>query len=155
MRNLKTLSLLAILLVFSVVSTQAKDKQGKYFVSSKNVAIEGYDVVGYFNQNLALRGSKEHAVKYNGATYFFASEENRQAFQADPEKYLPQYGGWCAFAIAAKKMKVAPDPKTFKLVDGKLYLFYNGEMMNTIIPWNANEQNLKIKADQNWAKIGN
>jgi len=73
---------------------------------------------------------------------------------AEPKKYVPQFGGYCAFAMAMKSAKVPSDPKTFKLHDGKLYLFFNdyyqGTPFNTIIPWNADEQNMLSKANANW-----
>ena len=132
---------------------QAQDTAGKYFVSKDNVAIEGYDVVGYFTQNKASKGSKKHSSKFEGITYYFSSEENKETFQKNPGKYLPQYGGWCAFAMGAKNTKFTPDPKTFKLYNGKLLLFYNGEHGNTSIPWNNDEENTIMKADANWSKI--
>ncbi len=136
-----------------ITSACAQSKTGEKFISSANVAIDGYDVVGYFTQNLAIRGNKKHSTTHAGTTYYFASADNKNTFEADPEKYLPQYGGWCAFAMAAKNTKFAPDPKTFKLYNGKLLLFYNGEHGNTIVPWNNDEQNMRSAADKNWAAM--
>ncbi len=127
------------------------------YITKDNVAINGYDVVAYFTENKAVRGSQTFAAIHKGINYWFSSAENRTKFQAEPDKYLPQYGGWCAFAMAMKDAKVPSDPKTFKLYNGKLYLFFNdyyqGAPFNTIIPWNAAEANMKIKADANWNKM--
>ena len=71
----------------------------------------------------------------------------------NPAKYEPQYGGWCAYAMGAKGEKVSVDPKTYKIVDGKLYLFYNRLFNNTLEDWNENEAKLKNKADANWVNI--
>ncbi len=135
----------------------SQDSNGKYNVNKDNVAIGGYDVVAYFTQNAALRGAQKHEAQYNGVKYWFVSEANKQQFAADPEKYMPQYGGWCAFAMGMKGGIAPSDPNTFKLYNGKLYLFFNdyyqGAPFNTIVPWNGDEANLKQKADANWAKM--
>jgi len=92
-----------------------------------------------------------------GAKFWFTSEEHRNTFRKNPEKYAPQYGGYCAFAMAMKNTRVPSDPRTFKLYNGKLYLFFNdyyeGTPFNTIIPWNADEANMKQKADANWSHM--
>ena len=89
------------------------------------VAIGGYDVVAYFTQNVAIRGSKKHGFTHNGTTFYFSSEDHKKQFAENPTQYLPQYGGHCAFAMAVGNGKVPSDPETFKLYDGQLYLFFN------------------------------
>jgi hypothetical protein len=74
-------------------------------------------------------------------------------FKANPEKYKPAYGGWCAYAMGENGEKVKVDPETYKIVDGKLYLFYNFWTTNTLDDWNKNEKKLKEAADRNWSKI--
>ena len=113
-------------------------------------AIQGYDPVAYFKQNKATKGSPKIIVKHMGITYYFSSEENKNEFVSSPEKYEPMYGGWCAFAMGDYGKKVEIDPETFKIVDGKLYLFYNAYFNNTLKSWNKDEKNLKVKADKNW-----
>ena len=135
-------------LVFSQESNRAKD----YNLES-GLAIQGYDPVSYFTTGKAVKGAKENAVSYNGALYYFSSVENKEAFKKSPAKYEPSYGGWCAYAMGAKGEKVSVDPKTFKVVDGHLNLFYNRLFNNTLEDWNKDEGNLKKKADINWAKI--
>ena len=71
----------------------------------------------------------------------------------DPKKYEPQYGGWCAYAMGASNEKVEIDPETFKIVNGKLYLFFHNFINNTLLKWNKDEANLKALADKNWQAI--
>ncbi|MEO7531133.1 MAG: YHS domain-containing (seleno)protein, partial [Sediminibacterium sp.] len=92
-------------------------------------------------------------VSQEGVTYRFESAKNKQLFMADPAKYEPQYGGWCAYAMGAKGEKVSVDPATFKIIDGKLFLFYNRFFNNTLKDWNKDEANLKTGADRNWKKF--
>ncbi len=121
-------------------------------LSKSGLAIEGYDPVAYFSGN-ASKGNKAIAAKYQSATYYFNSEANRKKFLANPTAYLPQYGGWCAYAMGASGEKVEIDPETFKILDGKLYLFYNAYFNNTLPKWDKDEKNLKERADNNWKKI--
>lgn len=86
-------------------------------------AIKGYDTVAYFTQGAPVKGSKEFKHKWNGATWRFSSAENLELFKANPAKYAPQYGGWCAFAMALGK-KVKIDPKAWHIHEDKLYLNY-------------------------------
>ena len=92
-------------------------------------------------------------LNYKGVTYLFASQQNLAKFKASPEKYEPAYGGWCAYAMGETGEKVKIDTETFKIVDGKLYLFYNFWGNNTLTDWNKSEGPLKAKADQHWKKI--
>ncbi|QEC66033.1 YHS domain-containing protein [Panacibacter ginsenosidivorans] len=125
----------------------------KAFNLEKGVAIEGYDPVAYFTANKAIKGSKELAVVFEGAIYYFSSEENKEIFKKNPSKYEPQYGGWCAYAMGHDGSKVEIDPETFKIIDNKLYLYYNKYFNNTLKTWNKDEANLKSHADANWQKI--
>ena len=119
----------------------------------KGLAAEGYDVVAYFN-NEALKGSKEFATEYKGASYQFSSLENLKTFEENSKRYVPQYGGYCAYAIAVKNEKIGINPKTFQIIDDKLYLFYNSWGANTLEIWNEeNPEKLKEQADINWEEI--
>lgn len=116
-------------------------------------AANGYDVVAYFKHQ-ALEGSEIFTSNYNGVNYKFISKENLETFNNSPESYVPQFGGYCAYAIALKSDKVPINPKTFQITDGKLYLFYNAWGTNTRKLWNKeNEKDLIEKADDNWDKI--
>ena len=125
----------------------------KHYNLEKNLAINGYDPVAYFTQNKALEGEKANAYTYQNVTYYFASPANLEAFKKTPATYEPQYGGWCAYAMGETGEKVSIDPETFKVLDGKLYLFYNKLFTNTLPKWNKDEMNLLKKADNSWAKL--
>lgn len=125
----------------------------QYNVAGK-LAIQGYDPVAYF-QGKAKKGKETMAVTYMGITYYFSSSANKETFSQNATAYEPQYGGWCAYAMGAKGEKVAIDPETFKILNGKLYLFYNAYFNNTLKSWNKDEVNLKKKADANWKKFFN
>ena len=83
----------------------------------------------------------------------FLPKKNAATFKQSPEKYEPQYGGWCAYAMGATGEKVNIDPETFKILNGKLYLFYNKLFNNTLKTWNKDEVSLKQKADASWIKF--
>lgn len=123
------------------------------------VAVSGYDVVAYHTQNKAVKGSKKYMSEHKGAKYYFSSKAHKKAFIKKPGAYLPQYGGYCAFAIAAKAQKVPVNPETFKITNGKLYLFFNdvyqGKKMNTKVYWDKNESGNITKADQQWSSMKN
>jgi YHS domain-containing protein len=125
----------------------------KQFNLDDEIGIEGYDPVSYFTQNKAVKGKKDLAVYHQGVTYYFSTAANKEAFLKAPASYEPQYGGWCAYAMGANGEKVSIDPKTFKIVNGKLYLFYHSYFNNTLKSWNKDEANLKSKADVNWQRI--
>lgn len=88
-----------------------------------------------------------------GVLYFFSNQKNKDLFLANPSKYKPEYGGWCAYAMGAKGEKVTVDPYTYKLVNNKLYLFYNQFFNNTLKDWNKDQDNLMRQADLNWKKF--
>jgi len=121
--------------------------------SKSGLAIEGHDPVAYFSERKAVEGNKAFSASDAGVTYYFSSAQNRDLFKADPDRYKPQYGGWCAYAMGASGEKVEIDPGTFKVLNGKLYLFYNKYFNNTLKTWNKDEPNLKKKADSNWIKL--
>ena len=155
-RVMKKVFSFAALVLISTASLFAQDATAvrkKQFNLEKNgLAIQGYDPVAYFKQNKAVQGSKDMAVSYQGALYYFSSAENKAEFLKSPAKYEPEYGGWCAYALGAKGEKVEIDPETFKIIDGKLFLFYNKYLNNTLKTWNKDEANLHSKADANWQK---
>ena len=137
------------LLLFSISTTffaqNYNTKQG--FVA------EGYDVVSYFN-NKAEKGNKEFTTEFDGAKFRFSSKENLEMFKKSPKKYVPQFGGYCAYAIALKGEKVDINPKTFEIRDGKLYLFYDSWGTNTFELWKKEgAEKLQKKAAINWIKI--
>ena len=143
--------LASLITVFAMAQDEALRK--KQFNLNDNVAISGYDPVAYFKLNKAVKGKKDLLVNNQGVYYYFSTPENKEEFRKNPAMYEPQYGGWCAYAMGAKGEKVSVDPETFKIVGGKLYLFYNSFFNNTLKSWNKDEANLKANADINWKKI--
>jgi hypothetical protein len=139
-----------------IASAQNPAERRKEFnIEKSGLAIEGYDPVSYFTRQKAVEGKKEISLVHNGIGYRFSTPQNKELFKAGPAKYEPQYGGWCAYAMGDSGEKVEIDPETFKVTDGKLYLFYNKFFNNTKKSWNKDEQELKAKADRNWMKITN
>lgn len=142
-----------LFLLLSNVHAQTA-KRVKHFNIDKNaLAIDGFDPVSYFAANKATKGKPTISLVNDGITYRFASEQNRALFKANPAKYEPQFGGWCAYAMGENGEKVSINPETFKIVNGKLYLFYNKFFNNTLKDWNENENELKQKAEKNWTKF--
>lgn len=127
-------------------------------VNKDGLAIGGYDVVAYFSGE-AKPGSKNFSTTYKGTIYYFSSKENRKTFKENPVKFLPQFDGFCAWGVAAKKTKFPINPETFDIVDGKLYLFFNGpfngQKFNTLVPWNKETSKLIKEAHRNWTKVNN
>lgn len=124
----------------------------KHFnIEKEALAIQGYDVVSYF-LNSPQKGNKSYSYNYKGITYLFSSAKNLDSFKTNPDKYEPTYGGWCAYAMGKNGEKVEVDPETFKIINNKLYLFYNFYFNNTLKTWNKDEINLKKAADSNWIK---
>ncbi len=121
-------------------------------VDDDGIAIKGYDPVSYFISEEPQEGKESLTYEYEGATYQFASQENLDTFKADPSKYAPAYGGWCAYAVGNGYTADA-NPQTFKILDGKLLLFYNKFFTNTLDKWNKYEENLSKNAEQNWSEI--
>ncbi|MBC7950141.1 MAG: YHS domain protein [Chitinophagaceae bacterium] len=150
-------SLLAIGMILFLQTSNAiaqGDTRKKQFnITKAALAIDGYDPVAYFTSNKAVQGRKDVIHNHQGITYRFARAQNRQLFIADPIRFEPQYGGWCAYAMGSSGEKVEIDPETFKIINGKLYLFYNSFFNNTLKSWNKNEVTLKKNADANWVKI--
>lgn len=155
MKRIVRLITLATFLAIGASAQTSQTHAPSCNLNGDGLAIDGYDPVAYFTTGNAIEGSKEYAYTIDGAIYRFANARNRDLFKAAPTKYRPQYGGWCAYAMGAKGEKVEVDPKTFKVLDGKLYLFYNKFFNNTLKSWNKDEGNLKVKADANWTKQNN
>jgi len=153
--NKRILFLAAAALMHLAVVAQSAAKRTANFNLESKVAIQGYDPVAYFKQGKAVKGEKEFSSAYEGVVYYFANAADKELFAKNPAAYEPQYGGWCAFAMGSYGEKVEINPETFKITDGKLYLFYNAFFNNTLKDWNKDEANLKKKADATWKKTTN
>lgn len=140
--------------LFLVVTdlTAQSTVRASQFNLSKGIAIGGYDPVSYFDGK-PLPGSADQEYEYLGVRYRFSSGQNLSRFKQDPNKYEPAYGGWCAYAMGKSGEKVKIDPLTYKVLNGRLYLFYNFWGNNTLQDWNKDEQHLKQAADRNWKKF--
>jgi YHS domain-containing protein len=133
-------------------ASEAKAIKDYNLPKGSRTAIEGYDPVAYFNAGKPTKGDSKISSVWQGVTYQFASKANRDLFNADPEKYAPTYGGWCATAMGAKGTKVEIDPTNFKVKDGRLHLFYKDFFSDALKDWNKNEKEWEPKADANWKK---
>lgn len=117
--------------------------------ATKGIAINGYDPVAYFTDHRPVKGSKRFVASYKGATFLFASAAHRDAFARDPGHYAPQYGGYCAYGTA-EGHKATTAPQAFTIVDGKLYLNYNDEVLKT---WRSDIGGYIQKANSNWNAV--
>lgn len=122
---------------------------GPLNLDSRGVAIHGHDPVAYFVDGKPTKGRADMSASANGATYWFASETNRQAFKADPAKYEPQYGGYCAYGVA-QGFKPDIDPNAFKVVDGKLFLNLSPAVQSR---WLADVPGYIVRANENWIQL--
>ena len=146
-RILASLMLALGLLSAVAAPASAKSEINSSFIGS--VAIDGTDTVAYFTEGKAVKGSSDFETEWKGATWRFASAANREAFLADPEKYAPQYGGYCAWAVS--QGQTAPiEPEQWSIVDGKLYLNYNADVQ---AKWKADVPGFIARADENWPKV--
>jgi YHS domain-containing protein len=113
------------------------------------LVIRGYDPVAYFTQGRPIPGRSDLSVEYEGGKYLFASPANRDMFRENPEKYMPQYGGFCAYGIAiAKKFDI--DPSSWRIVDGKLYFNLSPSILEK---WSADIKGYLRASQENWPKI--
>ena len=115
------------------------------------LGVQGYDLVSYHTDGKAMRGNGHNVAVHNGVSYQFATADNKAAFEANPAKYLPAYGGFCAFGVAVGK-KFNGDPEVWKLVDSKLYLNLDTKIQSK---WNEDVSGNISKADENWTEIKN
>jgi YHS domain-containing protein len=147
-----TVSLLVLILGASSAFAQSDALRKQHYNVKKNLGLEGYDPVSYFDGK-PQEGNSDLKFVYKNITYHFASATNLSKFKSNPDKFEPAYGGWCAYAMGESGEKVKIDPETFKILGGRLYLFYNFWGNNTLKDWEKDEKKLKEKADHNWKKI--
>ncbi|OYQ43041.1 hypothetical protein CHU92_03755 [Flavobacterium cyanobacteriorum] len=137
-----------VLMLLALLSLSAT-AQKKVNTDKRGVALSGYDPVAYFTENAALKGSKEIVYEHEGAVYQFATEENKALFAKAPEKYLPQFGGWCAYGMS-EGYKAPVDPKAFTVSQGRLYLNYS---LSVREEWLKDKDARIKKAEINWPAI--
>ena len=148
--------LLPVLALFFLIACGEEAEEGPIY-QVNGVALDGYDPVSYLEQGVARKGLQEVALNYKGVKYLFNSTKNKDLFKADPQKYSPAYGGWCAYAIANNSTLMAPDPELFKVQDGKLLMFYDdfsSVFTGTLLKeWETDSINYYKKANQNWRQL--
>ncbi|MEM7057968.1 MAG: YHS domain-containing (seleno)protein [Pseudomonadota bacterium] len=142
---------LTVLVAAPFAIGQAEAKEPVYQSYFGSVAIDGTDTVAYFTEGRPVEGSSDITYDWNGATWRFSTEANRDAFAANPEKYAPQYGGYCAWAVS-QGYTASTVPEAWKIVDGKLYLNYSVGIQNQ---WEQDIPGNIASGDQNWPKVLN
>ncbi len=152
MRN--TIKTTIALIALAVCTTGfAQDKKANN-IDNSNIALAGYSPVSYLDLGLVQIGNKAYKSTYEKVAYYFTSEEQKATFDKNPSKYVPQYGGYCAFGVyAGAKFRV--DPNKFMVKDGKYYLFLNNVELDAKQLWLAENNHNKLvgAADTNWKKL--
>ena len=147
--KLRITHLFIAVLVSTIFSTSSFAVKPVYTGGAKKAAIRGYDTVAYFTEEKAVKGNEEITYEHLGATWFFSSEDNKQLFIENPEKYMPQYGGYCAYAVSRKK-SASSKPDYFTIHDGKLYLNYSSSVYKR---WIKDPDGYISSADENWSYV--
>lgn len=140
---------LPLLVVIILCATQSVWAKESINTDKTGVAVSGYDVVAYFKSGKPMKGNFQIAFKHEGATYRFASKENLESFKSNPKRYLPAYGGYCAYGVSVGQ-KFYADPTVWKIVNGRLYLNLD---QNIAKLFEKNLQGNIRKADKNWTQI--
>lgn len=137
----------------AVLGLQAQPAVAKdapiYTGTFSNAAVGGYDTVAYFTEHMPRKGDKRFVHSWQGAEWRFVSAENRDRFAAMPQRYAPQFGGYCAWAVA-QGYTASGDPQFWKIVDDKLYLNYDAEVQKK---WEKDIPGFIAKAQQNWPGV--
>ena len=152
---MKRIAIITASLAFLFLSSTvlAQDKQANN-IDNSNIALQGYSPVSYLDLGLAQKGVKDYKSEHNKVVYYFTSAEQKAAFDKNPERYLPQYGGYCAFGIYAGA-KFRTDPNKFIVQNGKYYLFLYNVELDAQQLWLAenNHKKLVSTANTNWKKL--
>lgn len=143
---MKKLSVLTIITFFTTVSLHAQ-KSAVFEQSGK--AIRGYDPVAYFTEAKPILGKEELVYNWNSTNWYFSSKQNLDSFKTAPEKYAPQYGGYCAYGLS-NGYKAPTSPDAWTIVNGKLYLNYNIQVRES---WDKKRDERIEKADKHWPEI--
>ncbi|MEO9483444.1 MAG: YHS domain-containing (seleno)protein [Ekhidna sp.] len=156
---MKRISILLIMAAIVASCSSGSDAPKDEVFNVEGVALDGYDPVAYFEQGEAKKGVEDESVNHQGLVYYFSSTKNRLLFQENAEKYLPEYGGWCAYAVAETSTKMQPDPTQWQIQDGELMLFTSSWMTKLTgslkDEWNEDPESYETKADNNWDTMNN
>ncbi|MFM2268418.1 MAG: hypothetical protein RL757_1859 [Bacteroidota bacterium] len=149
----KLSSIFATIMLLASVSLHAQTEA----VDANGLAIGGYDVVSYFQDYKAAKGDAKFSVNYANVTYYFTSQAHKDAFKAKPEQFLPQCNGVCAWGVAEKTTKFPVNPESFKVIENKLYLFYDGpfqgQRLDTRELWIKDEKTYLQKLPAKWEEV--
>ena len=132
-----------------ILSVSCSLAQTTSYCNSDGIAIKGHDPVAYFSENAAVEGLKQFSYSWQGVDWWFKNEANLAAFKANPEKYAPQFGGYCAYG-ASENHKSPTDPAAFTIVNDKLYLNYNMKVKEL---WSKDSKGRIEKAEKNWVTL--
>ena len=152
MKNLVKTTVLGLALLMNTMIFAQDNKANN--IDNSNIALQGYSPVSYLDLGLAQVGNKSFKSEYNKVNYYFTSAEQKATFDKNPAKYMPEFGGFCAFGIyAGAKFRV--DPNKFIVEDGKYYLYLNNVELDAKQLWLAEDNHDKLKsvADKNWKKL--
>jgi hypothetical protein len=139
----------AFLLQRDIVRAQQAPKPQVFNEFRSKLALDGYDPVAYFKTGSPQKGNPAHALNWKGAAWHFASAENKAAFEASPEAFAPQFGGYCAWAVS-QGYTAKGDPSAWRIVDGKLFLNYNASVQRT---WEKDIPGHIAKGQKNWPVV--
>ncbi len=137
-------TLLLPLILFIMAGCTSLNKHPIY--NNEGYAVSGYDVVAYFTDNKAVKGDRQFQTEYQGTQWLFASQQHQQLFEQSPERYIPQYGGYCAYAMSSGFV-VSSDPLAFTVFEDKLYLNYSLSVREN---WLENKHQFIKEADEHW-----
>jgi YHS domain-containing protein len=143
---MRTIQLYVCLLL---LLSQCSNAQKPEIFQTSEGAIRGYDPVAYFTEGKPLKGEKQFVFTYKGASWYFSSEANLELFTTSPEKYTPQFGGYCSYAVS-QNYTYETDPSAFTIVEEKLYLNYNQKTMDH---WRSKQQEYIISGNANWPEV--
>lgn len=139
--------------ILAVCTSGALSAQGSPVNSKRGIANYGFDLTTYWDGS-PVKGSSEYTFEHKGYTYYFRNEGNKERFASSPEQYLPEYGGYCAYAMARTGVKVSVNPLTYEIRDNRLLLFYKIGRNNNLEKWGEEgPDELLQQADRNWKKI--
>ena len=144
-----SLSVVVSSLVVASPTAVAANNKGPTYMDKKGRAINGYDTVAYFTEKKPMKGKAKFQTQWNHGTWFFNSQENLELFRESPEKYAPQYGGYCAYAVAIDRL-IPTDPTQFTIIDQKLYLNYNPRIQRR---WDKSRTRYLTDSEKNWPKL--
>lgn len=153
----KTLATLGLPLLLATAAPAVPPLEKSHNLLGPSVGVAGYDPVAYFAEGggVPKKGLISLSSTFEGVTYRFASKENQARFDKSPARFLPQYGGWCAWAVGALGKRVDIDPEAFEVKNGRLFLFYRDPSIDARALWLKDRDGLFEKAEKTWPSLAN